>query len=445
MDFAAFLPVIGGSAWTVIVFVIALSVIVAIHEYGHYIVGRWSGIHADVFSIGFGPVLWSRFDKRGTRWQVAALPLGGYVKFAGDSNAASGKDGEALRELSEEDARRTMHGAPLWARSATVAAGPVFNFILSALIFTGFLLFSGKAVEPLTIADIRAYPEGANGLQSGDVILEINGAMPPSGAGFAEFTAALPDDGFLPYKVLRNDQELQVTGPHPLPPAVSAVTARSAARDAGVEIDDVITAIDGVPVASFEQMKEIILASEGAPVTLAIWRAGEEVELTLAARPRDHMLQDGSFEKRWQIGIAGGLLFEQASEGLGLWDSVTGGIVQTGAIIRLSLTGLYNIAAGAISACNISGPIGIAQTASAMADQGAVSFIQFIALLSTAVGLLNLFPIPVLDGGHLVFFGWEAVTGKAPGERALQILMTIGLSLMAVLMIFALTNDLFCV
>ena len=133
----ALIPQFGGLIWTLLAFVIALSVIVAIHEYGHYIVGRWSGIHADVFSLGFGPVIYSRYDKRGTKWQIAALPFGGYVKFAGDADAASGKDVAAM-EAVEADPKRlraTMHGAPLWARAATVAAGPVFNFALSILVF----------------------------------------------------------------------------------------------------------------------------------------------------------------------------------------------------------------------------------------------------------------------------------------------------------------------
>ena len=129
------IPQFGGFAFTILAFVVALSIIVAIHEYGHYIVGRWSGIHAEVFSLGFGPVLASRVDKHGTKWQFAALPFGGYVKFLGDADAASGKDAVAIDALDAQERRRSMHGAPLWARAATVAAGPIFNFILSILIF----------------------------------------------------------------------------------------------------------------------------------------------------------------------------------------------------------------------------------------------------------------------------------------------------------------------
>ena len=142
MDIATLIGQFGGFFWMIIAFVVALSVIVAIHEYGHYIVGRWTGIHADVFSLGFGPILYSRLDKRGTKWQIAALPFGGYVKFAGDANAASGVDGEAMAEVADDPVARraTMHGAPLWARALTVAAGPVFNFALSIAIFFSVLV-----------------------------------------------------------------------------------------------------------------------------------------------------------------------------------------------------------------------------------------------------------------------------------------------------------------
>ncbi len=160
MDITTLIPQFGGLIWTIAAFVLALSVIVAIHEYGHYIVGRWSGIHADVFSIGFGPVLYSRVDKRGTRWQFAALPFGGYVKFAGDANAASGKDEDAMAEIEDDPVklRATMHGAPLWARAATVAAGPVFNFVLSIFVFAAVVLTDGVSRDPLTVGEMRPLP-----------------------------------------------------------------------------------------------------------------------------------------------------------------------------------------------------------------------------------------------------------------------------------------------
>ena len=148
MDMIGLIPSFGGLLYTVVAFVVALSIIVAVHEYGHYIVGRWSGIQAEVFSLGFGPVVFSRTDRRGTRWQIAALPLGGYVRFLGDADAASGRgDGSDGGADARTERRQTMHGAPLWARAATVLAGPVFNFILSILVFAGFFMVQGVATE----------------------------------------------------------------------------------------------------------------------------------------------------------------------------------------------------------------------------------------------------------------------------------------------------------
>jgi regulator of sigma E protease len=170
-----FIPDFGGLAFTLVAFIAALSIIVAIHEYGHYIVGRWSGIHAEVFSIGFGPVLFARTDRHGTKWQLAALPFGGYVKFLGDADAASGKDAAAIDALDVEERRRSMHGAPLWARSATVAAGPVFNFILSILIFASVLMIAGRPAEEPVVGTPAALPADMATLEAGDLITSIDG------------------------------------------------------------------------------------------------------------------------------------------------------------------------------------------------------------------------------------------------------------------------------
>ncbi len=444
MDIIGLVPSFGGFIWTIGAFIIALSIIVAVHEYGHYIVGRWSGIEADVFSIGFGPVLASRVDKRGTRWQVAALPLGGYVKFKGDANAASAKgDEEELSHLTPEERRATMHGAPLWARAATVLAGPVFNFVLSFIVFAAVLLFRGVASDPLTIEDLRPLP-GNYTLEAGDEIVAIAGETTPELDGFDGFLDRLPVEPVLDYEVRRDGETLTVPGPFPYPSHAVAITPSSAAEEAGLQEGDVIRAVDGTPVFAFSQLREIVGESGGEPMTLEVWRSGETLEVTLTPRRMDLPLEDGGFETRWLIGISGGLFFEPASETPTLAEAAEYGVDQTIFIIRSSLSGLYHMAAGAISTCNLSGPIGIAETSGQAASAGWISFIWFIAVLSTAVGLLNLFPIPVLDGGHLVFHAWEALTGRPPSDRALNALMTVGLGLMLMLMVFALTNDLFC-
>ncbi|MFK7869559.1 MAG: RIP metalloprotease RseP [Roseobacter sp.] len=449
MDIISLIPQFGGFIWTIAAFVLALSIIVAIHEYGHYIVGRWTGIHADVFSLGFGPVLWSRVDRRGTQWQIAALPLGGYVKFAGDANAASGKDDEvmAAAEESPERLRATMHGAPLWARALTVAAGPAFNFALSILVFAAVIMTTGVSRDPLTVGELRPMPVEPRGLQSGDVLLAINGVDIPStedGVAYGAFIDDLPLEPMLDYTVLRDGSERVVSGAFLMPPMAISVSPQSAALRAGLEAGDVITAIDGAPIFAFDQLKEKVEGGNGAPMELTVWRSGEEVAITLAPKRVDEPQDAGGFVTQWRIGIAGGLAFEPATETPGVGSAFAAAVTQTWRIINGSISGLGHMITGAISTCNLSGPIGIAQTSGAMASQGAENFIWFIAVLSTAVGLLNLFPVPALDGGHLVFYAYEAVAGKPPSDKALRILMTFGLALVLTLMVFALGNDLFC-
>jgi regulator of sigma E protease len=446
LDIASLLPQFGSLAMTLAAFVVALSVIVAVHEYGHYIVGRWSGIHADVFSLGFGPVIYARHDKRGTKWQVALLPFGGFVKFRGDADAASaGVDGEAIREMTPDERRSTMSGAPLWARTATVAAGPIFNFVLAIVVFTAIGLTRGVAVEPLTVGELRPVAV-AHEVMPGDVILAIDGqTLPQMGeAGFGALTDSLPAVPLLEYLVLRDGQEVTVQGPHPMPPVITQLAPQSAAIAIDLRADDVIVAVDGDPIHAFRELREKVMAAEGAPLQLDVLRDGQALQFTLTPRRVDEPQAGGGFETNWRIGIIGGLFFDPMTESPGLVEALANGVSSMWEIIVGSISGLYHMITGAISTCNMSGPIGIAEVSGAMASQGTVNFIYFIAVLSTAVGLLNLFPIPVLDGGHLVFYAYEAVAGKPPSDKVLRVLMGIGLTLILSLMVFALGNDIFC-
>ncbi len=445
MDMVGLIPQFGSVAFTILAFVAALTIIVFIHEYGHYIIGRWSGIRAEVFSIGIGPVLWSRVDKHGTRWQIAAFPVGGFVKFLGDANAASaGADGEVLQGLDEAERRASMPGAPLWARTATVAAGPVFNFILSIAIFAGFAMSQGVATEPLTVASLPEMPGLEDSLQPGDEILAIEAMPTPGLAQFAEYVAQLPPESPLTYTIRRDGTTLDVAAPHPYPALVGGVSPGSAAMDAGLEEGDVILSVDGREVATFSDMRDLVGASEGRALALKVWRKGEVLDFTLVPRKVDLPLAEGGFETRWLIGISARFVFEPASRRLGPLEGLKAGVGQTAYIISASVSGLYHMIAGNISSCNLRGPIGIAQTSGQAASQGLSDFIWFIGVLSTAVGFLNLFPIPILDGGHLAFFAYEAVARRKPSERALNILMAIGLVLVLALMAFGLTNDLRC-
>nr|WP_237685062.1 RIP metalloprotease RseP [Szabonella alba] len=430
--------------WTVLAFVLALSIIVAVHEYGHYIVGRWTGIHAEVFSLGFGPVLFSRMDRHGTRWQFALLPFGGYVKFMGDADAASGKDGEVISTLTPAERRRTMHGAPLWARSATVAAGPVFNFILSILVFAGFFLYNGVATDRPVVGELKPTPFEGQSLLPGDLIVQLEGSETPDLAAFLRATEALTPAPDVSYVVERDGQRVALDGPFPFPPIADGVQPQSAAQDVGIARGDVILSVDGQPVQAFAELRDLVGASDGKPLLMQIWRGGETFEAALVPRRMDIPRAEGGFETRWLIGLSGGLVFVPETRRPGPLEVVGLAASETWRIATTSLSGLAHMITGAISSCNLRGPIGIAESSGAAATQGAASFILFIAMLSTAVGLMNLFPVPVLDGGHLVFHAWEAVTGKPPSDKALRILMTVGLAVLLSLMVFALGNDLFC-
>ena len=443
MDFLGQLPDFGNVVWTVVAFVAALSVIVAVHEYGHYIVGRWCGIKADVFSLGFGPKLFGWTDRHGTHWQVAALPFGGYVKFKGDADAASGKDEHALDTMSPEERRDTMHGAPLWARSATVAAGPVFNFALSILVFMGIVLWNGVATQEARVGAVTPLPV-AQTLQPGDLVTALDGQPVADLAGFYKVADGLQPAPQVRYTVDRGGQVLDLDGPFPFPPLADLVQPDSAAQDAGMRPGDVVLAVNGEAITAFSELRVKVGASDGAPVTLTLWRDGATSDVTLQPRRVDLPLPEGGFETRWLIGLTGGLAFEPETRRPGVFEAVGLGARQTWMIVTTSLSGLWHMVTGAISSCNLRGPLGIAESSGNAAAQGTQSFIWFIAMLSTAVGMMNLFPIPVLDGGHLVFHAWEAVTGKPPSDRALRGLMTAGLALLLTLMVFALTNDLFC-
>lgn len=439
MDLMQFVPMFGNFAIVIVAFVVALSVIVAIHEYGHYIVGRWCGIHADVFSLGFGPVIFARTDKRGTVWQVAALPFGGFVKFKGDANAASvGAD----PMLTKAEQRSTMAGAPLWARTATVAAGPIFNFILAIAIFAGTIMYQGRVVDPLTFGALRDLPQSyATELTEGDVLIAVEGVSFDSDARDGDLVDLVPIKERLTYTVERDGREMDVDGPYLMPSAVVAISPRSAADDAGMRVADVITAIDGNPVFAFGAVQAAVVAADGAPLDLTLWRDGETIEVTLSPRRVDLPRPEGGFETRWLMGITGQFFFDEKTESIGLWDATKIGAERLWLTTTTSLSGLKHIIFGQISTCNLSGPVGIAETSGSMAKQGAQSFIWFIGALSAAVGLINLFPIPVLDGGHLVFYAYEAVTRRKPSERAAQIFMMAGLALILSMMTFTILND----
>jgi len=445
LDLIGFLPQASSLAWTVASFIVALSIIVFVHEYGHYIVGRWTGIHAEVFSLGFGPVMFARTDRRGTRWQLAAIPFGGYVKFMGDADAASGKDGAAIATLSAGDRRATMHGAPLWARAATVAAGPIFNFVLTFLIFIAVLQWTGVGSDAPVVGEVQSGAWDGPNLQPGDRVISVAGTPTPDSEALFTTVADLPPSKSVSYQVERAGKVITIDGPYPFPPLVSSVQTKSAALNAGLKAGDVILAVGDTPVTAFSELPALVEATAGAPLTLTVWRAGETFQTELTPRRRDLPRAEGGFETRWLIGLSGAPLFAPELRHPGLVETVSLSAQQTWNIAATSLSALWHIATGAISTCNLSGPIGIAEVMGDAARSGVESFVMMLAVLSVGIGLMNLFPIPVLDGGHLVFHAYEAITRRPPSDGVMRVMMGTGLVLILSLMFFGLTNDLFCV
>ncbi|MBB5220885.1 regulator of sigma E protease [Amaricoccus macauensis] len=441
MDMLAGLPVFGGFLSTVIPFVVVLGIVVFVHEYGHYIVARWCGIRSDVFSIGFGPVIWSRRDKRGTLWQLAALPLGGYVKFVGDADAGSRTDPKALDAMTPAERAASFHGAAVWRRMLTVLAGPVFNFLLTIVIFAGLVTWQGVPTERPTIGTIAELPDTEQTLHPGDVLLTVNGEPVTAFGDMLAIAMKMPEPGPIRVRVERDGGEVDVTAPWPLPPLVQGVEPLSPASEAGLKAGDVILQADGKPLASFEELRQIVLASGGHSIPLEVWRGGVRVILPITPVERDAGTAEGGFERRVMIGVAGASLYMPATETPAPWTALGFGAERMVMVISQSILGLKSILTGAISAENLQGPLGIAQISGETASQGLTDFIGLIAIISTAIGLLNLFPIPVLDGGHFVAFCIEAVRGRPPSPAVMQVAMSIGLGLILLLMVFATYND----
>jgi regulator of sigma E protease len=356
--------------WYVVPFIIILSLIVSVHELGHYLVGRWCRVKIDAFSLGFGPELFARVDARGTRWRVGALPLGGYVKFHGDANAASVGEGAKVVDRS-----LTLAGQPLRNRAAIVLAGPVANFILAFVIFTGMFLAFGRIEHAARIGRVEmGSPAAVAGFQAGDLIKSINGN----------------------------------------------------------------------PIDSFEALQESTLMSTGLPMNFVVERQGRSVDLT--ATPRITVVDQGVFGKRrmGHLGLASSNDRSDAKvEQCGLVTCAAWGAAQEWFIVKATGAYVVGIFAGRESTDQMSGLIGAAQMAGEMAKISLWELFSLAAWFSVSVGLMNLLPIPLLDGGHLAFYAFEALLGHPLSERAQEIGLRIGIALVALLVVFTTSHDLF--
>ncbi len=445
LEYTLFFPQFSNLVITVLAFVLCLSIIVFVHEFGHYFVGKLSGIHAEVFSIGFGPVLMSRYDKRGTKWQIAAFPLGGYVKFLGDRNSASIPDPKIDFEDDQNFLRRSMQGAPLWARFVTVAAGPVFNFVFSGLIFFLIYMNQGTTTFPLTVDKLFDTPNKQK-FKNGDVIRSINGVLVDTDLNeFANFVENSVLDELFTYVIERNGTLVTLENIIQNPPRISQVLPKSSAITAGLKKGDFILSINSEKIINFNQIKEVVEESQGDVLRIKYWRKGSVYQTELKPLIVDVPTETGGFDRIYRVGIVSDYFpFIPATTNQSIFQSFVNSIESIYLIMEGSIMGLFHILFGNISTCNLSGPISIAETSGQMVKQGSLSFLWFIAVLSTAIGMINLFPIPVLDGGHLMFFTVEAILGKKPNQNIINTFMTVGFILLVSLMLFSLFNDFLC-
>lgn len=423
-------------------FVVVLGIVVFVHEYGHYIVGRWVGIDAEVFSIGFGRELFGWVDRRGTRWRVGLLPLGGYVKYVGDGEASSTTpDPEKLRKMDPATRARSFHGAAVWRRMLAVAAGPVFNFIFSIVVFAGLGLWMGQAQEGPVVGQVTELPGHEVGLREGDRLIEVEG-QPVERLGQL-YTIANEMAQAAPMEVVleRDGETIETTIPFVLKPMVGSVQPFSAAWRAGLEEGDLILTIDGAPVPSFTALRDTVLASEGEELRITYQRGAQTYDATLVPKISDIPDGEGGFEKRVLIGVGIQYVAGAVVERPGPVEALGIGVSRTWDVVYNSVSGLAHIISGEVSPTNLQGPIGIAHLSGEMAKLGLDRLITLIALISSAIGLLNLFPIPILDGGHLVFLTIEGVRGRPAGERWVEYASAVGLAMILLLMLFATYND----
>jgi regulator of sigma E protease len=375
MDFvAAALGKTGALLVYPVAFLFVLTIVVFVHEYGHFWVGRRCGVGVKAFSIGFGRELFGWDDKHGTRWKVSAIPLGGYVKFVGDMNGASVPDDSALARMSAAERAVSFHTQSLPKRAAIVAAGPIANFILAILVFAGITYFAGRQV---------------------------------------------------------------------LAPRIETVQAGSAADLAGFRPDDLVVSINGRSISSFADMQRLVSTSAGDALDVVIERNGRRMNLQATPTVREVEVPGFGKQKMGLLGVQGSkdpadVRFVR----YGPLESLSIGAQETWSVVDRTFNYLGKLVSGRESAQQLSGPIGIMRVSGEVASMGGIGpLVSLVAILSVSIGLINLFPIPLLDGGHLLFYAVEAVRGRPLSDKAQEIGFRIGLAIVVMLMLFATWND----
>jgi regulator of sigma E protease len=435
-------------------FLIVLGVLIAFHELGHFLAARWLNIKVLKFSLGFGPKLLGR-QVGETEYLLSAVPLGGYVKLFGE---------EETEAATDEERRRSFSHQPVWKKVAVVAAGPGFNFVLAYLIFTGWLATGTPLPVPTfkdLTPDVEAVKAGSPaeqaGLRVGDRILRVNEKEISTRTELYELVSKGKGKQ-VALDVRRGDQirTLLITptsstikegdtdvvtyqlGIEESPPVITAVVSGSPAQAAGFREGDRIVVMNGQDIQTWSQMTGIVRDSPNRPLTVIVDREGQVVTLNVTPLP-DRVTIDGKSTEVGKIGISGpGRSVMRTSNPL---VAVYDGLRATWGWTELTVVGIYKMIVGEISSKNIGGPLTIASMSGEAASQGAASILLLISMLSINLGVLNLLPIPILDGGHLLFFGIEAILRKPLGERQRELAQQVGLLLLVGIMIFAFWND----
>lgn len=418
-------------------FIVVVAIVVFAHELGHYLVGRICGINAEIFSVGFGPPIVSWVDRAGTRWQLASIPLGGFVKF---------EEGAIIATDSADTSRSgnipKVHS--LKSRAATVAAGPAASFLFAIAVFAVSAVATGVVDGRAIIGELKPLPMLAADFESGDVIVAVNDVEIGDIFDLHRYSQLADTSSDQIYTVLRGEERLEISGPPPIPSLVADVIADSPAEKSGLRSGDFVVAIDGDRIQTFEEMRRHVVQSGGRMLNFRIWRDGDILELKIAARLSTRDLADGGTEVVPTIGVMADLFFAPQKYRPTPFEAIWLGTAHTWLIISDSIQGLALMTVGSMNSCNLQGPVGIAELSGKAASQGLGSFVFFVAVLSAAIGFLNLLPIPILDGGFLVLFVIEAVTGRRLAPKDLNRILLVGAAAIVLLLGFGLWNDFFC-
>ncbi len=442
---------------TVLAFLVALTLLIFIHELGHFAVARWCGVKVLRFSIGFGPALWSRrFGADRTEWVIAAIPLGGYVQMLDE------RDRDAAEPIPDTDLPRAFSRQPLAQRSMIVAAGPVANFLLAIVLYAA--LAWGGTEQPVPVVDTP--PAGsaaaAAGFAEGDTIRAVDGAplqswnqlrlklIDASLAGTpARLTVerdgrrvdlVLPTRGAIAAELPERDP-LHFLGLSLAPGQViiGSLVAGEAAIEAGLRAGDRILSVNGEPIRRARDLIERVRDSAGTPLSIMVQRGADEI--TLRVTPVAHGAPASDGRTRGRIGAMLQDRVRTETVQAGPIDSVVQGLERTWEMSAFSVRMLGRMLTGDLSVRNLSGPVTIADMAGQTARSGLESYIGFLALISVSLGVLNLLPIPILDGGHLVYYAIEAIRRRPLSDQVMALTQKAGLLLVVLMMAIALFND----